>query len=158
MKLRKLEPKDALLMLEWMHDPSVVQNLQANFLEKTLEDCQMFIAEAQKDDSNLHLAITDDEDIYMGTVSLKHIGQGTAEFAVTVRSCAMGKGYSGFGMKSILEYGIGELDLNAVYWCVSPKNIRAVRFYDKHGYIRTEWVPEHFQKAYSDNLIWYVYQ
>lgn len=43
MNLRKLELKDAPLMLEWMHDPDVVQNMQADFAHKTLSDCENFI-------------------------------------------------------------------------------------------------------------------
>ena len=35
-KLRRLKPEDAPLMLEWMHDPSVVEKLQTNFAGKTL--------------------------------------------------------------------------------------------------------------------------
>ena len=48
----------------------------------------------------LHLAIASDSDEYMGMVSLKHIEDGLAEFAITVRTEAMGKGYSWFGMES----------------------------------------------------------
>jgi len=158
MKLRKLEQKDAPLMLEWMHDHSVVENLQAGFEEKTITDCQHFIAAAEDTFHDLHMAIADDGDEYMGTVSLKHIGMGSAEFAITVRTAAMGKGYSLFGMRNILEYGIQELGLQAIYWCVSPKNKRAMRFYDKNGYTRTENVPEHFLQMYDQVLIWYVYR
>ena len=43
MNLRKLEIKDAPLMLEWMHDKSVVEDLRTNFLTKTIEDCENFI-------------------------------------------------------------------------------------------------------------------
>ena len=58
-------------MMEWMHDASVVEFMQANFKEKTLEDCERFIAQSLEDFENLHLAIANDEDEYMGTVSLK---------------------------------------------------------------------------------------
>ena len=68
----------------------------------------------------------------MGTVGLKHIGRGTAEFAITVRSVAQGKGYAQYGMQKILAYGIRDLRLEAVYWCVSPENGRSVSFYDKN--------------------------
>lgn len=161
MKLRNLISEDAPLMLEWMHDKSVVAHLGTNFAEKTLADCQRFIAWANETDTDLHLAVTDDNDEYMGTVSLKHIADGTAEFAITVRTCAMGKGYSGFGMAAILEKGKKELGLSAIYWCVSQKNIRAVRFYDKNGYTRTEKVPDHILNAYTAqqraDFIWYIY-
>ena len=136
MRLRKLNDKDAPLMLEWMHDPDVVSKMQTNFQSKTLEDCLAFIEIANEDKTNLHLAIVNDEDEYMGTVSLKHIVDRSAEFAITVRKCAMGAGYSKYGMKTILEIGLKELNLNSIYWCVSPENVRAVRFYDKNGYKR----------------------
>lgn len=161
MILRKLTPADAPLMLEWMHDESVVSHLGTNFMEKTIDDCNRFIAWANETDTDLHLAVADDNDAYMGTVSLKHIHDGTAEFAITVRACAMGKGFSGFGMASILEKGIRELGLSAIYWCVSRHNARAVRFYDKNGYLRTEQVPQSILEAYTEeqreDFIWYIY-
>lgn len=161
MYLRKLKAEDAPAMLEWMHDKSVVCHLGANFAEKTIDDCNRFIAWANETDTDLHLAVADEDDTYMGTVSLKHLDRigGTAEFAITVRACAMGKGFSHFGMDSILKKGISEEKLNAIYWCVSPKNERAVRFYDKHGYTRTTAVPATISQAYPQDmeLIWYVY-
>lgn len=160
MKLRNLLLKDAPLMLEWMHDDNVVGHLGTNFKAKTLEDCENFIQKSTKTEEDLHLAITDEADNYMGTVSLKHIDKqaGTAEFAITVRACAMGKGYSGFGMEQILRMGIEALKLDAIYWCVNVANARAVRFYDKHGYCRTHCVPKTLLECYSEisaNLIWY---
>lgn len=162
MKLRKLRAEDAPLMLEWMHDESVVRHLGANFAAKTIDDCKGFIAASEDTSENLHLAIADESDTYMGTVSLKHIDRagGTAEFAITVRACAMGKGFSHFGMDAILKMGISELGLEGIYWCVSPKNERAVRFYDKHGYTRTTQVPTNITACYPADmpLIWYIYK
>lgn len=137
-KLRRLELKDAPLMLEWMHDKSVVENLSANFGAKSIEDCKAFIKSSESDKDNLNLAIVSEEDEYMGTVSLKHIDKENknAEFAIAIRTCAMGKGYSKYGMAEIIRVGLEELGLDEVYWCVSPENKRAVRFYDKNGYER----------------------
>jgi len=162
MKLRPLESRDAPLMLEWMHDPDVVCHLSTNFGEKTLQDCESFIAWANSTESDLHLAVADEEDTYMGTVSLKHIHGGTAEFAITVRACAMGKGYSRFGMAAILAMGLEKLGLSAIYWCVSRHNARAVRFYDKNGYSRTDTVPPAIRDAYTPeqntDFIWFVHR
>ena len=149
-------------MLEWMHDKSVVSHLGTDFSRKTLDDCLGFITASQQDAQNLHLAIADDNDTYMGTVSLKHIDKDAknAEFAITIRACAMGKGFSAFGMDKILHLGIEELNLTDIYWCVSPKNERAVRFYDKHGYLRVTSVPQQILCNYDADmeLIWYVYR
>lgn len=139
MNLRKLELKDAPLMLEWMHDPDVVQNMQADFAHKSLSDCENFIRASQTDNKNLHLAVVDEDNAYMGTVSLKNIENGAAEFAITVRKDAMGKGFSKYAMSEIIRIGIEKLKLKSVYWCVSPENKRAVKFYDKNGYTRIDF-------------------
>lgn len=39
MRIRKLEKKDADLMLEWMHDDRVVQYLLADLSKKSDQDC-----------------------------------------------------------------------------------------------------------------------
>lgn len=65
MKLRKLEVKDAEKMLEWMHDESVVHHLSANFASKTIDDCKKFIQFSQSFETDMNLAIADDNDEYM---------------------------------------------------------------------------------------------
>ena len=169
LKIRFLEEKDAQYMYDWMHDDDVTEHLKGNFKEKTIQDCEDFITagreeakafiESGKNSANLHLAVADDDDMYMGTVSLKHISYDnlTAEFAITVSRLAMGKGYAVFGMKSILKIGF-DRGLEKIFWCVSEKNKRAVRFYDKNGYERTDDIPEEIKNQYADiekELLWY---
>ena len=160
MRLRNLELKDAPLMLEWMHDPDVVKDLCGNFLDKSLDDAKHFIKHISCTD--LHLAIVSDEDEYMGTVSLKYIDKdkGNAEFAIAVRKCAMGKGYSWYGMKEIINKAILEYRLTTIYWCVSKKNDRAIRFYEKHGFETTDSVGQNVLDRYRemDDLKWYAYK
>lgn len=159
MYLRKLQLKDAPLMFEWMHDDFVVKALQTNFGEKTIEDCNQFILSSEDQTHNLHLAIVDDNDEYMGTVSLKNIENGSAEFAIIVRKSAMGKGFSNFGMAEIIKIGFDDIGLDNVYWCVSPENIRAVRFYDRNNYNRIDADLLNIRGGYSkeqiQTYIWY---
>lgn len=157
MHLRKLELKDAPLMLEWMHDRNVVSELKTDFLSKTLKDAEDFIRFSLKDTKNINLAIASDTDEYMGTVSLKHIENRSAEFAITVRTVAMGHGYSWFGMKSIIEKAFEEFGIDSVYWCVSRDNQRAVKFYDKHNFHEALDIPDKILKRYGEinNLKWY---
>ena len=157
MKLRELQPKDAPFMLEWMHDPDVVKHMRRDFASKTLEDCQQFIQSSKNSEEDFHCAIVNDEDEYMGTVSLKHIREGKAEFGITVRSCAMGKGYARFGMQRIIEKGFTELDLHEIYWCVAAENARALRFYDKNGYKRNEMPGNdiYYSPDVIAKMIWY---
>ena len=160
MKLRKLELKDAPHMLEWMHDKSVVEDLRTNFLTKTIVDCENFIKSSWNDKNNWNVAIVDEKDSYMGTVSLKNIKETSAEFGITVRACAMGKGYSIWAMKEILQIAFEEYKLKQVYWCVSPDNKRAVRFYDKNEFERVEAVTlgqiDGYTQEQIDAYVWYV--
>ena len=161
MKLRQLEQKDAALMYEWMHDAGVVSDLKANFASKTMDDCLGFIRASRNQQADIHFAIADDADEYMGTVSLKHVDRekSLAEFAIGVRRAAMGRGFSRDAMAQILGYGVEELGLQRIYWCVSKANARAVRFYDKNGYCRIASAPEGLAAFYEDekDLLWYVY-
>ena len=160
MRIRQLKPTDAPYMLEWMHDESVSGKLQTNFASKTIEDCYTFIESATEMSNNIHLAITDDNDTYMGTVSLKNIKNQTAEFAIVVRKDAMGKGYAKFSMTEMIRIGFEELNLKSIYWCVSPENIRAIRFYEKNGYKRVNPIDlKKIIKGYStfqiNFFLWY---
>lgn len=159
MRLRMLEQKDAPLMLEWMHDLSVVKDLKADFTKKTLADCEAFIREAQTAQENLHLAVVNDEDEYMGTVSLKHIDGTSAEFGIVVRKAAMGRGYSRKAMQEILTVAFEKLQLKRVFWCVDRRNQRAVRFYDKNGYRRVDGglldICEGYSEEEIESYLWY---
>ena len=158
MMLRKLEITDAPLMLEWMHDQFVVKNMKTNFAEKTMMDCESFIVSAQDTSRNLHLAITDENDEYLGTVSLKNIKDGSAEFGITIRSIAMGRGFAKQAMAEIIKIGFEKMGLQRIYWCVSPDNKRAVRFYEKNGYYQIA-APEGTE-GYTDEerkkFFWYM--
>lgn len=160
MKLRKLEDRDAPLMLSWMHDVDVVIGLGKDFQHMTLEDCRYFIDAAQDIAHDLHLAIADDQNEYQGTVSLKHIAGGRAEFAIVVRREAMGQGFSSFAMTEIIRVGLEKIGLKEIYWNVLPTNLRARKFYDKHGYERIESENLHLNGEYYTysqihTFLWY---
>lgn len=133
MKLRELEKKDAPYMLEWMHDAEVLRGLNAEkFCGLTIDDCVAFIKSCQVDNKNVHKAIVDNNDVYMGTVSLKNINNptGKAEFAIVIRKSFQGKGYGKFAMNEIMRVAFEDLKLVEVYWNVLPNNQSAIRLYD----------------------------
>ena len=161
MRIRPLKKKDAEYMLEWMHDSNVTTCLFADFENKTIEDCEEFIKKAQTDPDNRHFAIVDDNDEYMGTVSLKRIDSDNrdAEFAIAIRSKAMGAGYSAFGMKQIIEFGFENLELDRIYWNVYKHNDRAVKFYNKNGFRQLDNPPKRWVDHLPDDkerYYWYT--
>lgn len=159
MYLRNLDLKDAPFMLSWMHDDTVTQDLYSDFSTKTNADVERFIIQSWTEQENMHLAIASDTDEYMGTVSLKHMNRQdkTAEFAIVVRREAMSHGYAWYGMQAILQKAFMELGLECIYWCVSRKNTRAIRFYDKHHFHEILDISEEMKDRYEgrNDLKWY---
>lgn len=159
MKLRELEYKDANRMLLWMKDADITRYLVNDFSSKKIDDVLEFIDLSHNNCDALHRAIVNDEDEYIGTVSIKHINiaEGTGEFAIVVSSEGLGRGYAWFGLKEILAYGFDKLNLNTIYWCVSEDNKRAIKFYNKHGFHRVLDIPDNVLKRYdnSNRLRWY---
>lgn len=159
MKLRNLELKDAPLMLEWMHDKSVVEKMRGRFAEKTLEDCKIFIKKSENKEHDIHLAIVSDEDEYMGTVSLKSINREnkSAELSIVVRKEAMTRGYSWCGIEEVLNRAFNEYGLDCVYWCVLKNDNRSIRFYDKHNFHEAIDISDNILDRYDGgkDLKWY---
>ena len=157
MNIRKLDIKDAPLMLEWMHDENVVEFFGVDFSSKTLEDAKEFILNSYSD-NNQNFAIVDEFDEYQGTISLKNIDYKNmnAEYAISIRSSAMGRGISKIATDKILDYAFYELNLNKVYLCVATDNKRAIRFYEKYGFIYDGKFTNHIKrKDEFIDLEWY---
>ncbi|MBE5822589.1 MAG: GNAT family N-acetyltransferase [Butyrivibrio sp.] len=161
--LRSLELKDAKYMHEWMQDDSVVHYLNKDFGKMTIKDCERFIVDGATSNTDYHQAIVNDEnDEYLGTVSLKNIDRETriAEFGITVRTCAMGTGAAYEAMCLIMRTGFAEFDLEDIYWYVNQDNVRALKFYDKHGFRRWQFddVRRKLLPYYKENshYIWFI--
>lgn len=132
--LRLLEEKDAAGMLEWMTDPEITCFFRFDASEVTRETCCDFISEANREPACRHYAIANEAGEYLGTISLKHIGCGEAEYAISTRRCAHGTGAAMEATRRILDIAFGELGLERVYLNVLADNGRANAFYRKAGF------------------------
>ena len=130
-KIRKLEEKDAPLMLEWMQDQELVKFLSKDFSHMELSDCLRFIRDGREDGENVHRAICSEQDEYLGTVSLKQT-------------------------EEILKLAFEELGLHRVYLNVVGDNVRADRFYEKMAFRYEGTFKEHmFVCGRYRDLKWY---
>lgn len=144
--IRKLQEKDALYMLEWMHDDTINCYFQYPFAEMTLEKVKEFINNSFNN-VNQHFAIVAENDEYLGTISLKNISpkNKSAEYAVVVRKKAQGAGVATQATEELLKYAFEELELHKVYLNVLLRNTTAKKFYEKFGFI---------QEGISKDAIW----
>lgn len=133
-RLRQLQEKDAAGMLEWMTDPSIACFFRFDAAAMTLDRCKAFIAGAGEQANCRHFAIVGADDEYLGTISLKEIENGSAEYAISTRACAHGTGAAMEATRQILAVAFEELGLNRVYLNVLADNSRANAFYRKAGF------------------------
>lgn len=138
MILRKLEVKDAEGMLEWMSDPNIKGLFRFSDDALKKENILKFIEMSQCGLLNKHYAIINEEDEYLGTISLKNIDMLNckAEYAIATRSYIHGNGIAIKATEEILKIGFKELKLNKIYLNVLEINTRAIRFYEKIGFVK----------------------
>lgn len=164
--LRTLMNTDAPAMLEWMHDVDVQKSFGKNFNSMTIEDCERFIkANQMLDTDDLNLAISTEDNIYVGTVSLKHIDHKSksAEFAIVVHPAYHRQGVASQAMAQIAKYGFKVMGLECIFLNVKKSNAAANRTYQKFGCVEVT-VEELRQRAIelhmpetSEELVWYEF-
>jgi len=161
MKLRKLEEKDAEGMLEWMRDPEIQKRFRFEAGKKSREDVLNFIRDAQiepADGRDIHYAITDDNDEYLGTISLKHMDLTAkkAEYAISLRKKAQGKGIAKKATGLLLIKAFREYGLHRVYLNVLADNKTAIHLYERCGFSYEGEFREHLKiEGRYINLKWY---
>ena len=140
-RLRELQDKDVTFMLEWMHDPEIQKRFKKDMLIASEGDALRFIKSAREENiyetgANLHCAIVNEYDEYLGTVSLKDIDyiSKTAEFAIALRPKMHGSGYGFRATGLMLKKGFEELGLHRVFLSVYSNNLAAIRLYEKSGF------------------------
>jgi diamine N-acetyltransferase len=156
--LRKLKLRDTCGMLEWMHDEELMRNFRFNGTQITKESAELFIEYAQNDDVNKHYAIVSEEDEYLGTISLKNIDfkSKNAEYAIAMRKKAIGTGAALEATKQILDTAFHELGFEKVYLNVLANNKRAIRFYEKLGFVKEgEFIKHVYSNGMLQDLHWY---
>lgn len=157
MKLRELKVKDVDRMLSWMHSEESKEIFAKDFNNYTKEDVTKF-AKSKNTKENINLACVNEEDEYLGTVSLKNIDydNSNAEYAISFMKEAQGTGAAIFATLEILKIAFEELKLNKVYLDVLKTNKRAIAFYEKIGFTQEGKFRNHFKKndKFVD-LLWF---
>lgn len=140
MILRKLDEKDAKGMLEWMKDTEINKNFRFSIDNKNLQNVLDFIRGAEivpSEGNSVHYAIADEADEYLGTISLKNFNMvdKNAEYAISLRAKAQGKGIASQATTTLLKIAFEDLNLERVYLNVLSDNKRAIRLYEKIGFV-----------------------
>ena len=158
--LRKLRIEDAEGMLEWMHDSDTNQYFRFEADKMTKEKAEKFIKESMSE-HNMNYAVADQNDVYLGTISLKNINyhDGNAEYAISLRKCARGTGAAKCATLELLQFAFHTLKLQKVYLNVLSENLRAIRFYQKIGFRYVGESKNHVKiRGVFHDLMWFEIQ
>lgn len=135
-RIRKLNKNDASKMLLCLKDKDNLKFLLIGYFRYHLNDCVSFIENSKADHSNKHFAIVDDNDEWVGTISLKKIDYENkkAEYSIITDKAVRGKGYAEEATKELFDFAFGQLGLHKIYLNVVSENERAIAFYKKCGF------------------------
>lgn len=159
--LRELNLRDAEGMLEWMHDPDIQLGFQTDMMTKTIDDVKAFIKNVQyslTEGNSMHFAIADEQEEYLGTISLKDISlrHKRAEYAVSLRRQAQGRGIASEATQQLLTLSFQKLGLEKVYLNVLSENIRAIHLYERCGFVYEGTARNHlYLRGEFKTLQWY---
>lgn len=140
-RLRAVEQEDVQKFHEWVNDPEVTRGL-AMYLPLSMQGEQNWFERISKADPHEKpFAI----DVKKGK-GWKLIGNcGTFSISAVNRSCELGimigdksewnKGYGAEAMTLLLQHGFETLNLNRIFLRVYEDNVRAVRSYEKAGFV-----------------------
>jgi RimJ/RimL family protein N-acetyltransferase len=140
-RLRAVEREDVQKFHEWVNDPEVTRGLMLYLPMSMRDEMDWFEGLAKRDPNQKPLAI----EIRKGK-AWKLIGNcGAFDIEMTNRSAELGimigdktewnKGYGSEAMTLLLRHGFETLNLNRIALRVYSENVRAVRSYEKAGFI-----------------------
>lgn len=159
-------------MHEWMKDTSITNCFSVDFSKFSEDDCMKFINDniakyANPHPNDISFAITDETNIYKGTISLKHIDykKKCAEFAIVLVGASHGSGLAKDSFDNIMKYAFNDLALDFVYFSCKKDNIIANKFYAKTSASKITFdelyeMKGNYIEGYTNNnldeLLWYV--
>ena len=140
-ELRELSKTDLTEINKWRNDHEVIDLLGNNFLYIAEEVDEIWYENYLLNrDQNKRLTIYDIETgLIIGTIQLTSIHgiNRTGEYSIMIgNKTYWGKGVGFAASKKILNYGFEDLNLNRIYLNVLKNNERAIKLYQKLGFVK----------------------
>jgi len=144
-RLRAIEKQDLPYYVKWLNDPEVRQGLSMIMPISLVDEEEWFASLQQKSPFERPLAIeiqpepTIDKWVFVGNCGLFSIDwtNRVAEAGIHIgeKSC-WSQGFGTETMQLILKHGFESLNLNRIWLRVFETNQRAIRAYEKAGFIQ----------------------
>jgi len=136
-RLRPIEACDIARMLEWDEDEDITRYINKRF--PTPDSWEDWFGRISSHRRSLALAIDTVEGEFIGDIQLEHIcwRSGTAELRICIgEKRYWSQGYGAEAITTLLSYAFHRLGLKSVYLRVYRSNRRAIRCYEKVGFVK----------------------
>lgn len=144
-RLRPVEERDLPHFVEWLADREVTRWLAAIGDPPTLEEERDWYFNLRENPDNVLWAIETLDGQLLGTVELRVTPRSErAELGIAIQDKAhWSKGYGTEVIHLVLEFAFEELELNRVELTCDEENGRAIRCYEKCGFLREGLLRQH---------------
>jgi RimJ/RimL family protein N-acetyltransferase len=136
-RLRPVQESDLPKFVEWLADREVTQWL-SDVEAPTLQEEQEWYDRRRADPDSVNWAIETVDGRLLGSVELRAVpARRKAELGIGIfDKTQWDLGFGTETVRLILEFGFGELELNRIELTTAEENSRAIRCYEKVGFVR----------------------
>lgn len=145
MRLRPVAEADLPRFVEWLADPEVTRWLGMDGDAPTLDEEYEWWEEKIGDPQTVVWAIETRKGRLIGNIELRVKPQAQrAELGVAIQDKReRGKGFGTEAVRLVLAYAFAEMGLNRVELTCDEDNVRALRCYEKCGFVREGLLRQH---------------
>lgn len=137
-RLRPVRESDLPHFQRWLADEELRRWMGGMEEQPTIEEEFDWYVNRRQDPDSILWTIETADGVLLGSVELRLSPQNRrAEVGITILDRShWGEGYGTEAMRLVLEYAFGELELNRVDLTTDAENARAIRSYEKCGFVR----------------------
>ena len=145
MRLRPVQESDLPHFARWLADRDVTRWLSAIDGPPTLDDEYEWYESKREDPDNVLWSIESLDGRLVGNVELRIAPRARrAELGIAIQDKGQwSRGYGSDAVRLVLRYAFAELGLNRVELTTDEQNARAIRCYEKCGFVREGLLRQH---------------
>jgi RimJ/RimL family protein N-acetyltransferase len=135
--IRPLQIEDAAISYLWRNDEEIWKYTGSRpDLEITYDIERDWIVKAISEKISKRFAIIVDG-VYVGNIQLTNLTKQDAQYHIFIGDKDYwGKGIAFLGTQQLIEYAKNELKLNSIYLFVSPNHEKAIKLYERSGFVQ----------------------